>query len=69
MDRPYALLRFSIVQDEARWAKRFHELQNIERQLVGSSMERLVRSKELLARVQVQVDRSKAASRESGSHP
>ena len=69
MDRPYALLRFGIVQDEARWAECFHKLAIIDLELVGSSMERLALSRDLLARAQAQVDRANAACRpsESGS--
>jgi hypothetical protein len=58
MDCPYVLLRFGVVQDEARWAECFRELAIIDRELVASSRERLERSRDLLARTQVQVDRA-----------
>jgi hypothetical protein len=62
MDRPYTLLRIGVVHDEARWAECFHELRIIDRKIVSSSMERLARSRDLLIKVQAQVERAKGLS-------
>jgi len=58
MDGPSILLRLGIVHDRARWAECFEDLLLIDRELVGSSMKRLARSRDLLDRVQAQVDRA-----------
>ena len=65
----YTLLRLGVVEDKARWDECFHKLEIIDRELVGSSMERLALSRDLLAKAQAQVDRANAACRpsESGS--
>ena len=58
MDGRSTLLRLGIVHDRARWPECFEDLLLIDLELVSGSMKRLARSRDLLDRVQAQVDRA-----------